>query len=166
LVLSMIRRVIDEFSDIGGTPADRLGARLHKLRGSALIIGATGIANLAADAEAALDGPGERLTAAVRRLDAELQRMAASAAPVLQQEALRLEERHREQALHEGAAPLSDADLAELRKLLAHQNLSVVQRLDALAGGVAARYGPEVLKSMRAAVQDFRFEAALALIDG
>jgi PAS domain S-box-containing protein len=82
LFRSVLRRCLDEFSDIGA-PTDPavLAARLHKLRGGAALLGARSVQRLAADAETACSaGKAMRSGQLTRELSLELDRLRTAAA--------------------------------------------------------------------------------------
>jgi PAS domain S-box-containing protein len=82
LFRSVLRRCLDEFSDIGA-PADPvvLAGRLHKLRGGASLLGARSVQQLAADAETACNaGEAVRSGQLTSELSLELKRLRVAAA--------------------------------------------------------------------------------------
>jgi CheY-like chemotaxis protein len=82
LFRSLLRRCIDEFSDIEA-PADPAvqAGRLHKLRGGAALLGARAVQQLAADAEAAcVAGEVARSGRLARELSRELERLRVATA--------------------------------------------------------------------------------------
>ncbi|MFM2067405.1 MAG: hypothetical protein RLZZ584_2314 [Pseudomonadota bacterium] len=173
LFRAILERLINEYADLAvPTSADdaavlaRHAARLHKLRGSAGMLGATAIHQLAGEAEVACQGgDGERAAYFVNRLVVQLQRLAHSAAPWF------------EAARSEPDTPGSDADpgsgtsteldpveLAALMTLLRQQNLGALDRFTALSAGLRRRLGAPVYQQLRDQVHNLRFaDAVLAL---
>jgi HPt (histidine-containing phosphotransfer) domain-containing protein len=125
LFRSMLKRLLGEFADVAlpeqagdaGTLALHAG-RMHKLRGSAGLLGAKAIQRLAGEAEAACVG-GDVAPAASLAADlaSELQRLGQSAAAAFQSRQAPAAE-----ALAYGGGPLEMEALAELVGLLRRSN--------------------------------------------
>jgi PAS domain S-box-containing protein len=137
LFRAMLKRLLDEFSDISapfsepapGALAAHAG-RMHKLRGSAGMLGAKALQQLAGEAEAAC-AKGEDALAAhlVRQLAAKLQRLRQCSAAALAAPA---------QAEGDAAAPpggdsLEPQALADLLGLLRQQSMSAMEAFTGLS---------------------------------
>jgi CheY-like chemotaxis protein/nitrogen-specific signal transduction histidine kinase len=168
LFRSILERLIGEFSDLAiPAAADdaqvlvRHAARMHKLRGSAGMLGAMAIHQLAGEAEAAcVSGDGERAAHFTTRLLAQMQRLATSAAPLF--EAARTQSDGVEA---DGAAELDPRDLAALVSLLRQQNLGALDRFAALSAGLRARLGPSAHQQLRDHVHNLRFASAVLALE-
>lgn len=161
LMLSMIRRLLAEYADLGTVPRRDLHATIHKLRGSVGVVGATKLAAAAARLESALklpsdEGIPELVTDLVRQLNA----LGASALVPLQLEAERLEFAQQERA-NTGAEPLTETEWAPLRTLIDQQNLRAATLVEDMAARLLASIGEASLGRLRAALQAFSFEDAL-----
>jgi CheY-like chemotaxis protein len=136
LFRSMLKRLLNEFSDVaipaGGEDPVALAVhagRMHKLRGSAGMLGAKAIQQLAGAAEAAcVAGEVTRAARLAKRLAAALQRLRQSAEPALMAA----------QAPSEEVALPSDDELepqvvADLVDLLRQQSLSAMDRFSSIS---------------------------------
>lgn len=165
LILSMIRRLLAEFSDLASVPGSSLPQVLHKLRGSAGVVGARAVADAARAVELALrDGThaGERELASARLVDL-LGRLALAARGPLQAEADRLAAQPLV-ALVGDEAPLDSTEVAELSQLIDQQNVRALAQVDTLAARLAITIGPQGLAELRSALQDFDFARAGQLL--
>jgi len=137
LFRSMLKRLLGEFADVtlpggeGTGPAALAlhAGRMHKLRGSAGLLGAKSIQRLAGEAEAACFG-GDVALAGPLALDlaCELHRLRESAEPAFQ-----LRQTPAEEMPVQGADPLEAGALAELVGLLRQQRLSAMDRFKTLS---------------------------------
>jgi CheY-like chemotaxis protein len=163
LVLSMLRRLLAEFGDIGGTQAEDLPGRLHKLRGSAQVVGATALARAAEDLEQCLKGvaAGDR-QAMQQSLARRLDDLARAAEAPLRAEAERLASHRERQALEAGrqSSPLDPAALKELLELIEMQSTRAARRVEELSGPLTVSLGSQRLARLRTALEEFDFEAA------
>jgi PAS domain S-box-containing protein len=136
LFRSMLKRLLGEFADVAlpdqvgdaGTLAIHAG-RMHKLRGSAGLLGAKTIQRLAGETEAA-GVVGDVALAASLAMDlaSELQHLGQSAAA-----AFRSRQAPAVEAVADGGDPLGMDALAELVGLLRRQQLSAMDRFKALS---------------------------------
>lgn len=177
LFLRMLERLLREFGAARFSAADgseaqgeELVARLHKLRGSAGLLGAREVHRLAGEAENALRAGAQ--PAAVHptllALKQGLQDLEQAARPVL----LLHERAEQDALLREEAAPSpvavaapTAADLAQWLDLLRQQDLSAGPRFQELAPALEALWGRAPLRLVREAVQDLDFSGALRLIE-
>jgi len=167
LVLSMLRRLLAEFADIGATPRVELPARLHKLRGSAQVVGAMELARAAGELETlARNEPGADVQAPLGALAARLQALADAAAPALAREQARLEAEQADAAERARQAGLvaNDDTVRELLELIERQSLEALDRVQALAGPLAALLPGDGLQRLRGALQDFDFTRARSVL--
>ena len=136
LFRSMLKRLLGEFADVAlpeqVTDAGRLAAhagRMHKLRGSAGLLGAKAIQRLAGEAEAACVGGDVALAGPLAAaLACELHRLRRSAEPAFQSRQASVEE-----MLPQGGDPLEMDALTEFVGLLRQQKLSAMDRFKALS---------------------------------
>jgi PAS domain S-box-containing protein len=169
LFRSILERLIDEFSDLAIPAAahDAQGlaghaARMHKLRGSAGMLGATAIHQLAGEAEAAcLGGDGERAAHFTTRLLAQMQRLADSAAPLFEAERAQPDVLEAQTS----GAELDPRELAELVTLLRQQSLGALDRFTALSAGLRASLGQPVYQQVREHVHNLRFADAVQALE-
>ena len=136
LFRSMLKRLLGEFADVAlpervaeaGALATHAG-RMHKLRGSAGLLGAKAIQRLAGEAEAACVGGDVALAGPLADdLASELHRLRQSAEPAFQSRQAPADE-----VLGEGGDPLEMDALAELVGLLRQQKLSAMDRFKTLS---------------------------------
>ncbi|MEY2687711.1 MAG: hypothetical protein RL375_1909 [Pseudomonadota bacterium] len=168
LFSSILERLLNEFSNLAiPTPQDDAsvlalhGGRMHKLRGSAGMLGATAIHQLAGEAEAACAaGDAERAAHFATRLVAQLQRLAQSAAPLFE-----LARANAEPAEPASCASIDPQALTDLANLLRQQSLSALERFTALSGPLRAWLGPERHALVRDHVRNLRFAEALHALD-
>ncbi|MBK6850202.1 MAG: PAS domain S-box protein [Burkholderiales bacterium] len=168
LFSSILERLLNEFSDLAiPTPHDdaatlaQHGGRMHKLRGSAGMLGATAIHQLAGEAEAACAaGDAERAAHFATRLMAQLQRLAQSAAPLFD-----LARATAEPAEPAPCASIDPQALTDLANLLRQQSLSALERFTALSGPLRAWLGPERHALVRDNVRNLRFAEALQTLE-
>lgn len=175
LFVDMIERMLREFGRFGeadaahqalsGDATERasLAARMHKLRGSASMLGAEAVRRAAQRAEQALkrDADGGEIAAIMGDLASSLRALAEQTRPLL--------------AEHSSGAAQSDnaarpasidaSDAAELRALLAAHDLSALERFGALSGSLHGTLGDERFDRLRLAVNALDFEQALRLLD-
>ena len=136
LFRSMLKRLLGEFADVAlpeqasgaGTLAIHAG-RMHKLRGSAGLLGAKAIQRLAGEAEAAcVEGDVALAAPLAVDLASQLHRLRQSAEPAFQlRQAPVLDE------IVQDGDPLEMAALAELVDLLRQQKLSAMDRFKTLS---------------------------------
>jgi CheY-like chemotaxis protein/two-component sensor histidine kinase len=165
LLLSMIRRVLTEHADIGALAPAALPAALHKLRGSAGVIGATRLAVTASRLETAISSTTggawpELLTATLMQ---QLEAIRGSAQAVLAIEAERLERRLLEESQVD-AAPLTQQELDELVTLINEQNVRAAALVEKWARQLTVSIGADQLARLRAALQEFDFAGAIKAI--
>ncbi|MGQ3051911.1 MAG: CHASE domain-containing protein [Roseateles sp.] len=148
----------------GSEDRDALTARLHKLRGSAGLLGARDVHRLAGEAENALRAGATiaDVHPGLSALDQSLQGLMQAAHPVLAAG----------EAVGASTLPVAQASsavtgeaLAQLVSLLHQQDLSAVQHFQALAPSLTAHWGTDYCGQVRHAVQELDFLAALQLIE-
>ncbi len=170
LFRSMLGRLLKEFTDVGmpagASGAESLaacGARMHKLRGSAGMLGAKTIQQLAAAAEAACRG-GEAARAAelAAQVMASLQALRASAAPALAEAPAPGAE-----AGHDVADASTDPQvLHDLVGLLRENDLSALDRFSAASAQLRRRLGSkETYDAVRANVENLQFSEAARTLE-
>ena len=172
LFRSLLQRLFREFADLMVEPpvlpaketeCAALAARAHKLRGSAGMLGAHVVQRQAGALEARLrrPAPAREAGAPVSELMATLARslhrlQQASAAALMQ-------------PLPAAAAPVAEpwtpVARDELRALLRAQDLSAMDRFDALSAGLRSALGEARFDGARAAIENLNFAQALALLE-
>ena len=159
LFRSMLERLLGEFGLAApqrtADAASLAGhaARLHKLRGSAGMLGAKRIQQLAGDAEQACrEGDAARAADIAARRSAQWHALGRNAAPVLAQ-------------LPAPAGTAIDAQaLADFVELLRQQSLSALDRFSALSPQLQRLLGPACYTQVREHIDNLRFtDAAKAL---
>ena len=200
LFLDMLRRLLREFADLGDGPASvelpsnaaastsadapaalpsgeraRLAARMHKLAGSASIVGAVGIESLAAALETQLRAGSVADAAAARAATNDGLRALAGAMVALQLAARpwlaqlaagEADSTHAASGLDdaaEAALPAASA-INEFIDLLQRQDLSAVKRFKTLGHGLRQLLGADRHHKLRTAIDDYDFAAALAVV--
>ena len=135
-----------------------LAGRMHRLRGSAGMLGAQVLQGLAGEAEEAFraGAPADRLLQHLAAVGRELERLAASAAGPLD----------REQGLRQGQAdgpapPLDAADLHALSRMLRAQDLAALAWVGSHGPALRAALGDPAFDALRTAVDRLDFQAAL-----
>lgn len=160
LLLSMIGRLLAEHDAIGSLPSDRLAQALHRLRGSANVVGATALAAAAGRADDALrQGATDLPPALLEDLVQALDRLRAAARQPLQAEAERLAAAQFEAGAAE-PPPLAANELDELVRLVEQHNVRAAARVDEWAARLVATIGQAGFERVRAALQEFDFSAA------
>jgi PAS domain S-box-containing protein len=169
LFISLLSRLLHEFSEVaspsGGAVPIVLAAyagRMHKLKGSAGMLGARSIQHLAAEAEAASRaGELERAAELAARLDVELHQLLESAGPALSAER-GSQVSHVAQA---GEAVLEPQLLVALIDLLRQQNLAAVGRFGAISSQLALRLGPGPFAQVLLHMDNLRFDDAIKVLE-
>ncbi len=167
MFLSMLKRHIDEFSDIAipATPEDcvlsnQVG-RMHKLKGSAGMLGARAIQQLAGDAEVAC-AAGDIVRAARIATHLVEQLAKLSENTTLISKALPTQPALRELP---NDGELDPHDLADLIQLLRRQNLSAMARFKFLAPQIRSMLGTHAYSGVRDHIDSLRFEQAARLLE-
>jgi len=159
LFLSGIRRLLSEYGDLEAAfvPEDpqfvaAFAQRMHKLKGTAGMLGAKVIEQFARRAEAACRGAKvEEASSLVKQLVIEIQRLRQSAAGELAAKPPKDE-------------PLDDDGLAKLADLLRAQDLAAVDRFNSLEGALRQRLGRQAFEAVRDLIDQLRLiEAAEVL---
>jgi PAS domain S-box-containing protein len=174
LFLSMLGRLLREFVSMrfaefarsGPDPdKDVLCARLHKLRGSAGLLGVTGVHRLAGEAEGALRAGAQvaDMDATLVALDQALQRLEAAARPVI--EARQQGDSQPSDSARPDAPALTEQAMAQLQSLLRGQDLAATEQFRELAPALVAKWGHGHYEQVRQAVDELDFAAALLLIE-
>ena len=171
LFRSMLRRLLAEFSDVSipvsvEGPAELAvhARRMHKLRGSAGMLGAKAIHLLAGEAEAACAaGELERSVHLATRLTTKLQRLRELAAPALLVVAPAQIE---DDSLAAGDA-LDPQALADLVNLLRRQSMSAIERFSGLSPQLQRLLSKNSFERVRELIDNLQFsDAANALEEG
>ena len=188
LFTRLLRCLCDEFSDLAVidvhtlNPPDRLAlvARLHKLTGSAGLIGATAVQAAAAAAERTWRVDGGEASHALQASDVSEIPDASAGSPSATLAALAAALRHlmqasepwRSQAVadhHHAPAvgepePLDPQPWAELQTLLQRQDLAALARFAALAPALRRVWRPQRFAALQSAMDRLDFRAALELL--
>ncbi|MEO5737550.1 MAG: response regulator [Variovorax sp.] len=171
LLRSVLRRLLAEFGDLARVSAassksetsDALSARLHKLHGSAGMIGAKSVGQLAADAQAALkSGDRGRADQMLRALSGKLHKLQMAAKPFLDAEDGRAADAVAASAAT--AVQLDPEDLALFVDSLRKQSLGAMALFDELAASLKVSLGGDRFESLHRAMQDLQFKRAIELL--
>jgi HPt (histidine-containing phosphotransfer) domain-containing protein len=169
LFRSMLKRLLDEFSDVsipvaGDNPVNLAvhAGRMHKLRGSAGILGAKVIHQLAGEAEAACAaGEVERSVHLATRLAIKLQRLRECAAPALVVAAPAQAEDLSTPTSGDGLEPQVLADFVDL---LRQQSLSAMDRFGSISPQLRRVLSEDSYELVRGHIENLQFsDAARAL---
>jgi signal transduction histidine kinase/HPt (histidine-containing phosphotransfer) domain-containing protein len=168
LFKSLLGRMLRDFADLAQpvplddqASRDGLLARVHKLKGSAGIIGATRVIRFAAAAELALqlDRPIEVVEKILLKLAAALTTLPEDAASLLEQG--NEPTPNAKSAAGTGDHPADpSAQIRELQVLLEAQNLAAIDRFSALSPALREMLGDERFDSLREAVDNLDFPRA------
>lgn len=172
LFKSLLLRVLHDFADLAmpiSLPPDdpltrsKLKARTHKLKGSASIVGATGVARCAGAAMIALEKsrPDKIVEKALWRL--------AAALTTLREDVARWTEAEAQQvAVDDGRLPdpgeIKSSDIDELRALLESQNLAAIDKFGVLSQRLSALMDAARFESLRDAVNCLEFQLGADLL--
>jgi len=164
LLLSVLRGLLGEYADLAanapasGGMGDALRARLHKLQGSAGVIGAHDVRQAALDGETALKAD-DRLTAAraLHALNAAMRTLEASARPWLDAAAGAHEP-------EEAAATIDPEGLALLIDALDRQDLAAMPWFEELGPALRAALGLERFEQLDAAMRSLQYRRAAAML--
>jgi PAS domain S-box-containing protein len=170
LFRSSLKRLLAEYSDVGlpePTPSQQelesLAARMHKLSGSASMLGAKVIQQIAIDARAAcLAGDTDHASALTRTLAVQLQRLQQSTGAMF--DLAKLQSERAEQSMQTGEVELQLPQLDDFIRLLRAQKLCALQRFVELSTQLRHSLGKEAFEIMRDYINNLRFsDAARAL---
>lgn len=162
LHLSMLRRLLAEFSTVADEPVEELPARMHKLRGGAYVLGATALADAAGRIEQACQGgDAGSLLLARANLRSALQQLHQAAQPALAAEDARLAATHADRVAQSSTSEaLSPEALAELRRLVDDQSARARTQATEQAPALMATLGPDRVTRLLSALEAFDFERA------
>ena len=173
LFANMLRRLFAEYSDVADgalqPPADDaawppLAARLHKLRGSAGMLGARGVQAQAERLESALrqHDAGEATQAAFDQLAATLRGLHETCQPWLDSMAQRQQQ---SEAAPTAPVELDVEALKQWAAQLDRQDLAAIDRFQSLAPGLRQRLPEAAFEDLKRAVQGLAFKDARTLLD-
>jgi CheY-like chemotaxis protein len=164
LFISNLKRLLSEFSDVSMPSTEDAdapvvyAARMHKLSGSAGMLGANAVQQLAIDARAAcVAGETKRLERLAGALVVELSRLGQSAEPVLRTAKHRLREADTAARAEDTLTPQV---VAELIEALRQQSLSALYRFDAFSSQLRSMLGEKKFEIVRDQLDDLKFIAA------
>ncbi len=164
LLLGVLRRLLAEFGDLAepdGLVEDEraLAARLHKLQGSAGVIGVVDVRLHALEAEAALKaGEAARAGQALAALGAALRRLRAAAQPFFDAaDAVAL-------PASAERVPVDPGQLALLADALRRQSMDALSVFDDLGLPLRGALGRERFAALDEAMQGLRFKRALEIL--
>jgi PAS domain S-box-containing protein len=163
LFRTVLKRLLDEFSDVAIPPAiaDRVtlsvhAARMHKLRGSAGLLGAKAIQKLAGDAEAAcLAGEAGQAAQLMKGIAAQLQGLRRGSARLLKTTRAPIEV-----AAVPGDDAIEPRVLADLVHLLREQNLSAIERFSVMSPMLLRLLGKDLFDLVGDRMDNLRFDDA------
>jgi PAS domain S-box-containing protein len=162
LFKSMLKRLLLEFADLevpavpdAQTALAALAGRMHKLRGTAGMLGAKAIQQLAGEAEdACVANDAQRAATLITELAAKLQRLRDAATPTL-----RVAEPAGEQS--PGSGELDPRAVIELVELLRNQSLSALDRFGSLSAPLRRQLGHAQFEVVRQHIDDLQFGDAV-----
>jgi PAS domain S-box-containing protein len=163
LFRSMLERLLEDFSSVQAPAAAQgkaalaaHGARMHRLRGNAGMLGAQAIHQLSGRAEEACAAGDRELAASLApELAAELDRLRLSATPALG--ALRAAD---DEAAHASAGALDPHAVTELVDLLRTRSLAALDRYQSISPQLRVLLGESSHEAVRQHVVNLRFDAA------
>ena len=168
LFRSSLKRLLDEFSDVSIplTTDDAAvfalhAGRMHKLRGSAGLLGARAIQQLAGEAEAACTaGDVERASCLATSLGTQLRRLQLAAAPAL---------RSAQAAVEDEVLPVEDElephDVADLINLLREQSLAAVDRFGSISPQLRRLLSKDSYELVRDHIDNLQFSDAASTLE-
>jgi PAS domain S-box-containing protein len=167
LFYAMLKRLLREFHATSLAPVDgdigsltTLAQRMHKLRGSAGMLGVNAVQQLAGEAEeACAEGQVNKVRQLLRKLDAQMDSLQQSAAPYLD-----AHDKLVDAAPAESGPPLAPEDLAGLCDLLQQQDMLAIQRFEALAAQLKPLLGPERFARLRDDMNNLQFSDAAQVL--
>jgi PAS domain S-box-containing protein len=168
LFKTSLRRILDEFSDISLERAARteevlngLAARMHKLGGSASMLGAKVIQQMAIETRAACVARDfDRAAGLARTLGEQLHALRESAAATL-------DEGQSEEGDGAAVAPseLNFAQIEDLARTLRRQHLSGLQQCNELSSQLRGLMGSEAFQVLRDHVKNLRFTEGVRMLE-
>ena len=170
LFLEMLQRLFSEFtraafegirSPAGSYDREAFATRMHRLRGSAGILGAARLQQLAGEAEQrclAPIGPWE-LEQMLDTILASAADLARAAQPVLSAHVVATQP-----AVRDASLGLMRDDLRRLQELLVHQDLAALAAVDQLAVSLRNTLGATRFETMQQCVRRFEFARASELL--
>lgn len=170
LLLSVLRGLLREFGDLAGEDvalpvgegAAALAARLHKLQGSAGLVGIEGVRQSAGAGEAALKaGDTDRAEQALRDLNAALRRLSVSAQPYLE-----ADKAADADSSGEADPPVDPEGLALLIDALGRQDLSAMSWFEEVGPSLRGSIGPERFAELDGAIRALQFKRAAEILRG
>jgi signal transduction histidine kinase/CheY-like chemotaxis protein/HPt (histidine-containing phosphotransfer) domain-containing protein len=174
LFKSLLARMLRDFSDLSlpitVSPDDRDACRLledraHKLKGSAGMIGATGVMRYAGAVERALQEsrPPDAVEGILNKLAAALTTLKEEAKVMLEEVPLKTASACGDSS---NDPDIGSADLDELRSLLECQNLAAVDKFALMSPRLAELLGVAQFERLRDAVENLDFQIAAELLRG
>lgn len=170
LLLSVLRGLLREFGDLAGEDvalpvgdgAAALAARLHKLQGSAGLIGIDGVRQSAGAGEAALKtGDTARVERALRDLNVALRRLSVSAQPYLE-----ADKRADADSSEEVVPSVDPEGLSLLIDALGRQDLSAMSWFEEVGPSLRGALGPERFAALDGAIRALQFKRAVEILRG
>jgi signal transduction histidine kinase/HPt (histidine-containing phosphotransfer) domain-containing protein len=172
LFATMLGRLLREFSELQPLPDEgelddalrqSLAARMHKLRGSAGMLGARALQRLASEAEAALKAgsAAQPVRLKLMELRATLLALREHARPLLDAQAA-----GRDEALvSTDDSPLDTARVGQLFALLLEQDMAAIEHFSSLAAALRTSLGADSFDDLRGAIESYDFPRAAALLE-
>jgi HPt (histidine-containing phosphotransfer) domain-containing protein len=168
LFRSMLKRLLEEFSNISTPTAADDGAalavhkgRMHKLRGSAGMLGARAIQQLAGEAEAACAaGEIDKAAHLATILRTHLQQLASSAAPLL----AAARAKGAEAALRIGGE-FHPEDLTNLLRQLRQKSLSAMDHFSAISPQLRRVLSKDSFEQVHGHIENLQFDDAVRVLE-
>lgn len=169
LFVSILPRLFCDYGDLRTVPAmepegvdrEALAARLHKLRGSSGLVGASKVHRLATELEMVVRTPGSQALSGLKMLASALAALQVAAEPMIAAEASRSTAAQQ----HKDVSPLTAAEREELLGLLQARNLAALDRLELLRPALALSMGAPAAEKFELALQALEFEQAMSVFE-
>ena len=170
LFVSILPRLFSEYGDLSVAPVlepeegdrEALAARLHKLRGSAGLVGAIDVHRVATELEMVIRTPGSQALSGLQMLASLLAALRIAAEPMIATQASRWTSAQP----HDDVSPLTASEREELLGLLHARNLEALDRLEVLRPALLVAMGEPAAEKFELALQALEFEQAFSVLDG
>ncbi len=170
LFFSILPRLFSEYGDLSVAPVlepeeggrEALAARLHKLRGSAGLVGATTVHQMATELEMVVRTPGSQALSGLQRLAGLLASLQKAAEPMIAAEASRCTSAQPQ----DDVPPLTASEREELLRLLQARNMEALDRLEVLRPALVVSMGGPAAEKFELALQALEFQQAFSVLDG
>ena len=168
LFRSMLQRLLREFADIDDTVSvgdararEVLAARMHKLKGSASMLGAGPLFRVADHAEAAcLIGDSRGAKQWCRKISSQIVQLTQRSEASLK----RLDDAHTQRLTATSTTPLNRDRLGDLVTLLNQHSMNALERFHELAPQLRQELGDDAYMRLRSEIENLQFEQAAQML--